>query len=176
MNYQLLITNSKSTDKIQISNSKNFWKMQNEKSKLGFTLIELLIVIAIIGVLTGISVFALTGSRESARDTKRKTDLEQIRSALEIYKSDCNRYPASLSFGSTLVGNGTNCPAANVYMQVVPQDTVTGKNYAYRATGTPATTYVICASMEDSAATADPRCTAASLSCGGVCNYSVISP
>jgi general secretion pathway protein G len=144
--------------------------------KQGFTLIELLIVIAIIGVLTSISVFALSGSRQSARDTKRKTDLEQIRSALEIYKSDCSRYPASLTFNSTLVGNGTNCPAANTYMQLVPQDTVSGRNYAYKATGSPATSYVICASLEDTAGAADPRCTAASLSCGGTCNYSVISP
>lgn len=48
------------------------------KNKSGFTLIEILITIAIVGVLASISVVYLAGSRNKARDTKRKSDLAQI--------------------------------------------------------------------------------------------------
>ena len=57
----------------------------------GFTLVELLVVIAIIVILISVSLVGLTGSRETARDAKRKADLEAIRSALELYKSDNNK-------------------------------------------------------------------------------------
>ena len=69
--------------------------LTGNKFKKGFTLVELMIVIAIISILTAISLFGIQGSRESARDTKRKSDLETIRSALEMYKSDHNEYPPS---------------------------------------------------------------------------------
>ena len=42
----------------------------------GFTLIELLVTISIIGILIGLSVFGLQGARQSARDAKRKADLD----------------------------------------------------------------------------------------------------
>ncbi len=59
----------------------------------GFTLIELLIVVSIIGVVVTLAVFGLQGSRVSARNAKRLADLETIRAALEIYKSENNAYP-----------------------------------------------------------------------------------
>ncbi|MCK4588676.1 prepilin-type N-terminal cleavage/methylation domain-containing protein, partial [Candidatus Woesebacteria bacterium] len=61
--------------------------------KKGFTLIELLVVISIIGILLALSIFGLQGARKSARDSKRKADIELIRSGIEIYKADCNVYP-----------------------------------------------------------------------------------
>ena len=85
----------------------------------GFTLIELLVVISIIGILVGVSIFGLSGARESARDARRKSDLELIKSGLELYRADCNRYPASLpAAGSNLVGSTppTACMATNIYI------------------------------------------------------------
>lgn len=139
----------------------------------GFTLIELLVVMTIIGLLAGISLFAMGGARESARDGRRKSDLEAVRSALELYKADCDEYPSSITFGGQLQGDGgTDCPASNVYMDEIPQDPLTGRNYTYVSTGSPAVSYTLCAPLEDVTA-ADSNC---SVSCGEICSYHVNNP
>lgn len=137
----------------------------------GFTMIELLIVISIIGILSALSVFALQGSRESARDARRKADLETVRSGLELYKADCNQYPSSITFSGTLTGDGTNCPAGNVYIEDVPEDSVSGRNYSYSPAGAPPTTYTLCAALEDGSGSVS-GCG----SCGETCNYKVKNP
>jgi prepilin-type N-terminal cleavage/methylation domain-containing protein len=127
-------------------------KKINTKSYYGFTLVEMLIVIAIITVLAGASLFAMQGSRESARDARRKADLETIRSGLELYRSDCNDYPlaASVVFAGTddLLGDGTPtvCLATNVYIDDIPQDSTSGRTYRY--TQLTSTTYELCAALE----------------------------
>ena len=156
---------------------------RQDPNGLGFTLIELLVVISIIGILIGLSVFGLQGAREVSRDSKRKADLELIRSGIEIYKSDCNSYPAGSGDpaavlnpgGNGLVGNGlsTACATTNTYISQVPLDpTAPNRNYLYSSSGT---TYEICAALEQSQA--------ATVTCGGssncgtsVCNYKVVNP
>ncbi|MEI7477052.1 MAG: prepilin-type N-terminal cleavage/methylation domain-containing protein [bacterium] len=53
-----------------------------------FTLIEMLIVVVIIGILAAALIPRLQPVQARARDTKRKADLHQIGTALEIYKED----------------------------------------------------------------------------------------
>ena len=65
----------------------------NEKQR-GFTLIELLVVIAIIGTWPVWSL-SLNGAREKARDARRKSDLRQLKTALELYNGDNQAYPGS---------------------------------------------------------------------------------
>jgi len=60
----------------------------NMKIKNGFTLIELLVVMVIIGLLAGLILPNFMSARERARDARRKSDLEQIQKALELYKMD----------------------------------------------------------------------------------------
>jgi prepilin-type N-terminal cleavage/methylation domain-containing protein len=124
------------------------WKNINfVKNTAGFTLIELLVVISIIGILMAVSLFGLQGARESSRDARRKADLEMIRSGLEIYKSDCNIYPASL--GSPLIGSGspTSCAVANTYISTVPSDPLSpARVYTYTRLTT--STYTLCATLE----------------------------
>ena len=139
----------------------------------GFTLIELLVVIMIIGILVAISVFGIQGSREAARDARRKADLELIRSGLEIYKSDCGTYPAATyttNWPSTIVGTGTPaaCATTNTYI-TPPSDPTTSRNYYYTSDGT---TYSLCASLEQSSAGVPSGCG----SCGIACNYIVTNP
>ena len=146
----------------------------------GFTLIELLVVISIIGVLLAISIFGLSGARESSRDARRKADLELIRSGLELYKADCNAYPAASKIvsDSALVGSPppTTCLATNIYISKIPSDPIpTLRKYIYAIT---TNGYELCASLEQSGL--------APVSCGGIsncgstgtytCNYKVINP
>lgn len=150
----------------------------------GFTLIELLVVISIIGVLIGLSVFGLQGDRESARDGTRKTDLETIRSAIEIYKSDCNSYPSGsgnpssvlATSGTSLKGSGatTSCSSSNTYLSKIPADPVSpNRNYLYYSDGI---TYEICAAMEQSQSGGSVSC-GGSTSCGSdPCNYKAVNP
>lgn len=73
-----------------------------------FTLIELLVVIAIIGVLTAIILPNMLGMRERARDTAKKNNLHQIKTALRLYYNDHNTYPASNA--GAITGCGTDTP------------------------------------------------------------------
>jgi len=53
-------------------------------NKKGFTLIELLVVIAIIGILASIVLVSLNDARNKGYDTEIKSELSQIRSAMEL--------------------------------------------------------------------------------------------
>ena len=59
----------------------------------GFTLIELLVVVAIIGLLSSVVLSSLNSARMLARDSRRVSDLNQLRTALELYYDANNRYP-----------------------------------------------------------------------------------
>ena len=64
-------------------------------NKKGFTLIELLVVVAIIGLLSTLSIVALNTARAKARDARRVSDIKQIQTALELYYNDNAAYPSS---------------------------------------------------------------------------------
>jgi len=65
----------------------------NKKQNKGFTLIELLVVIAIISLLSTTVMASLNQARQKSRDTKRISDLNALRTALEMYYNDNNGYP-----------------------------------------------------------------------------------
>lgn len=67
--------------------------MSTRSSGWGFTLIELLISIVIIGLLAGIVVISLGAARKSARDTRRKADINLLATALEQYRATSKVYP-----------------------------------------------------------------------------------
>ncbi|RJR30416.1 prepilin-type N-terminal cleavage/methylation domain-containing protein [Candidatus Microgenomates bacterium] len=145
--------------------------------KKGFTLIEVLIVIVIIGVLVSIAAFGLQGAREGARDAKRRSDLEAVSAALELYRSDCNQYPSPSSnrVPSPLIGNNsiTTCSSSNSYMSSVPTDPQSVKYYRYARPS--ASRFEICASLERGSGTV--TCGGSSnCGTGSTCNYKITSP
>lgn len=60
-----------------------------KRFKRGFTLIELLVVITIIGILAALTLASYGNAQAKARDGIRKSDLAQVKRALELVKSDC---------------------------------------------------------------------------------------
>ncbi len=61
----------------------------------------------IIGVLASAGVAIYSPATKKTRDGRRKADLEQIRSALEMYRADTGSYPASITLGGSLTYGGT---------------------------------------------------------------------
>jgi len=110
------------------------------KIRSAFTLIELLVVISVIGILSGILIGILNPGylQGRARNAARKADLGVIQSALEMYYSDQNLYPASIPSG-TWTG----------YLTTVPVDPKTATAYSYTQTGS-GVSYDLCATLEPS--------------------------
>jgi len=114
--------------------------------KPAFTLIELLVVMTVIGILAALIMPNYMSARERARDAQRKSDLDQIQKALEMYKMDQNppQYPGTgglpfcgkpLQFGS------------EVYMKEFPCDPKGSPPYVYNKTS--ALTYTLTACLEN---------------------------
>lgn len=94
-------------------------KLSDEK---GFTLVELLVVIAIIGILATLLILQLGVARSRARDAKRIADVNQVRSALELYFDDNGQYPSTTQLGNELSPR---------YLQNLPQDPLSSSCAGY---------------------------------------------
>jgi len=99
------------------------------KVKRGFTLIELLVVIAIIGILASFAIASFTSAQAKGRDSRRKADLDAMKKALELYKTDTTGAKNYPSGSGSVVTRNTGCSpvATNVlecgnYIKQVPYD------------------------------------------------------
>jgi prepilin-type N-terminal cleavage/methylation domain-containing protein len=63
------------------------------KRSRGFTIVELLVVIAVIGILTTISVVGYNRYQANSRDTQRAAKVTAIAEALEKYYDQHGEYP-----------------------------------------------------------------------------------
>lgn len=124
-------------------------------SKKGFTLIELLVVIAIIGILATIIVASFTSAQQRGRDARRKADLDAVKKALELAKSDCTGGKwYVLSSGVTAVERYSGTTGDNLmeilqdpdlgYIKLTPNDPSrsAANGYHYFLTGTVSTSNV----------------------------------
>lgn len=97
--------------------------------KKGFTLLELLIVVGLISILVTIGSNLYTYSQKKARDARRASDLENIRVALENYRSNnsSGNYPATGNLNALVSGG---------YIPKLPVDPLSNAFvYYYSASG-----------------------------------------
>ena len=79
----------------------------NSKSS-GFTLIELLVVISIVTLLSSIVFASFSSSRAQAADTRKKVEVREVGTALNLYTDTFGQAPASLKEGVvSVVESGT---------------------------------------------------------------------
>ncbi len=120
------------------------------KRVAGFTMIELLIVVTIIGVLAAIGLVSYRGISATARDSKRQADLNTIRQALVLYRSEQGVYPSGTFTDMRDELSDPADPDVDPYLsQPLPNPPAGGgaiDGYTYSSTGT---TFCLCTGMED---------------------------
>lgn len=92
----------------------------------GFTLVELMIVVAIVGILTTISIPSYHTSLMKARETVLRQDLFTMREVLDQHRADQGKYPSSLG---ALVAAG--------YLRTVPKDPFTNSTDTWQEISDP---------------------------------------
>jgi type II secretion system protein G len=118
--------------------------------KKSFTLIELLVVLAIIGILAAMIIASLSGARARARDATRKSDLRQVKTALEQYYSDKEQYKIQTA---PMDLNVTNTDLTTEYIKNMPNEPKPGlPPYKYQ-TNSDGTAYCLYSILEN---TKDP--------------------
>jgi prepilin-type N-terminal cleavage/methylation domain-containing protein len=97
-------------------------------SRKGFTFIELLVSVTIVAVLLAIGMVSYSTVNRKSRDAKRKADMQSIRSALEICRSNTGIYPTTASFPTTSAP--ILCSDGASVMSTLPSDP-NGSFYSY---------------------------------------------
>lgn len=121
------------------------------KNQNAFTLIEVIVALGIFATIISMGVVSYRGYASSARDARRKVDVEEMRSALELYRSD----QANASY--PLASNLSNL--VPTYIREIPVDPITDVEYSYtplpdspactNLAGNLCTSYQITANLED---------------------------
>ena len=127
--------------------------------KTGFTLVELLVTIAIIAILAGVGVAVFSMAQKNTRDQMRIRDLQTIKQALEMYRSDEGGYPDDTDIN--FIPDGLISLISPSYLSAWPTDPVSGQSYVYVKT---AGGFVVCAKKEGSMADFSP-CVSVSVDC-----------
>jgi len=88
----------------------------------GFTIVELMVVVTIIAILLVIILTSISQNKMKSRDNIRISHVNNVRIALEEYRSACGEYPASLQ---PTANNGKNNSTCNYqfsdFMRVLPE-------------------------------------------------------
>ncbi len=116
-------------------------------SKSGFSLIELLVVMTIIAILAVAGIVNFTSASKSARDSRRVGDLETVRQAFVLYRSQNGTYlDAGASFGS-FTNLTTDLITQGYLSNPAPKDPSSSKSYVL-VTNT-ATAFCLCATVDN---------------------------
>ena len=146
---------------------------------------ELLIAIAILGILAVVGMGNYFTSLKKGRDARRKSDLEQVQKALEMYYNDHGQYPIDSEFDLNLSWGEEFTIGPTTYMTKLPEDPKTSSNYKYYyATDADGTYFQLYACLENtndpnretggySGTDCDTGCT---VETAPLCNYGISSP
>jgi hypothetical protein len=90
---------------------------------------------------------------QKARDAKIKSNIAQIQTALELYRSDCGNYPDSITSGGSLTSSTATCSGYSgsqiTYLQTLPSFP-SSANFSYtRPNGSQTYRIVACLERED---------------------------
>ena len=99
----------------------------------GFTLIELMVVLVIIGVLAAFIVPNVLDRADDARVTAARSDINNLKQALKLYRLDNQRYPTAEQGLQALVVKptiGVVPPNWKLYIEKLPKDPL-GMDYQY---------------------------------------------
>ena len=81
----------------------------------GFTLIEVMVVLLIIGIMASMVAPQILGNQEEAQLKKAAVDIQQLESALEMYKLSNNMFPTTEQGLEALVTEPTIDPVPRNY-------------------------------------------------------------
>lgn len=111
-------------------------------NQAGMTLIEILIVLAIIGSLSAVLISQVTERLQKSKVSETKIIIGQVTNSLNMYYTDCGKYPETLE---GLVKADANCSnwGPEPYMKKMPKDawnndfqySVEGGNFTLKSQG-----------------------------------------
>ena len=105
----------------------------------GFSLIELIIVVAVIAILAAIMIPNFLAQRQRAADARALEAIANVRKGLGMFAADNGNYPTGTNWAAvrTALGPYISLPAAEADVGL--------SAFSYTTTGTPPTSYTICA-------------------------------
>ncbi|MEZ0327682.1 MAG: type II secretion system protein [Fimbriimonas sp.] len=99
----------------------------------GFSLIELLVVIAIIGILAGIAFPVFSRAKDSAYRSSDMSKLNEISTAIHLYRNDQGAYPpALLGYATGYMADGSAGEPQPTLTNIVPADQALSPLYPKR--------------------------------------------
>lgn len=98
-----------------------------EASQRGFTLVELMVVVAIIALLAAIVIPNFVHARAQASVSQTEANMKQIATALEVYYTDHQDYPATGTVVKPELFGGTTNP----YLTITPVNAIGRQQYTY---------------------------------------------
>ena len=121
--------------------------MRKRNSKQGFTLVEMLVTATIIGLLAAMGLVSYVSANRNARNAKRRSDLEQVRAALELYRTENSDYPSGSNWTTTMSTLNTGGYLTNG-QQISDPRSAPYPQYTYNSSSASCSGYEICADLE----------------------------
>ena len=134
-----------------VSKTAQFWDARYKgraiaaKAGVGEILVSLAGLVVVGGMIfLSLILAALSSAQSGSRDSQRKSDLNQYRTALEQYKADKGSYPVQ-AVPAPISLAGVSTGLVPTYLQETLDDPQEGKHYYYVSNGT---SYGVCADLE----------------------------